>query len=151
MEILKNKYNDALAALKTLERAIEKSNKFNRADKTKFLIEGLFDSADDVDESLRDIMLKRFEFSYETFWKFLKDYLEKGQGIALMVKSPREAFRAACQARITDELETDIAMKMIDSRNSTIHLYKEEMAIKIRAQIPLYHNLMVTILKRIKI
>ncbi len=67
-----------------------------------------------------DLIVKRFEFTYEMSWKAVKRYLEF---IGLEAKSPRGVFKEAyAQQIITDE---DIWLDMIEQRNLSSHVYDE--------------------------
>lgn len=66
--------------------------------------------------------VQRFEFTHELAWKLMKDYLEyEGyHGITGSRSATREAFN---QGLITDG---QVWMNMLESRNETVHTYKEE-------------------------
>lgn len=67
-----------------------------------------------------DILVKRFEFTYEMAWKALKRYLEF---LGIAVKAPRMVFKEAfSQEIITNE---DVWLDMIEQRNLTSHIYDE--------------------------
>lgn len=66
--------------------------------------------------------IQRFEFTHELAWKVMKDYLEyEGiRGIVGSRSATREAFNKALLKN------GQIWMDMIDSRNRTVHTYKED-------------------------
>jgi nucleotidyltransferase substrate binding protein (TIGR01987 family) len=67
-----------------------------------------------------DLIVKRFEFTYEMSWKALKRYLEF---LGFEPKSPRGTFQEAyAQQIITDQ---NIWLEMIEQRNLTAHIYDE--------------------------
>lgn len=67
-----------------------------------------------------DLIVKRFEFTYEMSWKALKRYLEF---LGFDVKSPRMTFKEAyTQQLIIDE---SIWLDMIEQRNLSSHIYDE--------------------------
>ena len=68
-----------------------------------------------------DGVIQRFEFTYELFWKCLKAYLEL-QGIRC--RSPRDCFKEAYALQLIQDEE--IALRLIEDRNETVHLYDEE-------------------------
>lgn len=68
-----------------------------------------------------DGAIQRFEFTYELYWKLLKDYLQT-QGIRC--QSPRSCFKEAYRLGLIED-ET-AALKMLEDRNETVHLYDEE-------------------------
>jgi nucleotidyltransferase substrate binding protein (TIGR01987 family) len=111
--------------------------------------EKAFTSAEETERTFRDSMIQRFEFSSDLFWKFLKEYLEKIELVQLESKGPKGIFRDACRIGIIGEKETETALKMIDDRNMTSHIYKEEIAQHISKNIPAYYDLMLSIAQRL--
>lgn len=65
-----------------------------------------------------DGAIQRFEFTYELFWKLLKTYLLL-EGI--VANTPRECFKEAYKLGLLADEEA--ALRMIDDRNLTTHLY----------------------------
>jgi nucleotidyltransferase substrate binding protein (TIGR01987 family) len=96
-------YNNALIRLKEAAKELEKNN------------------ASDV---IRDGVIQRFEFTYELAWKTTKEYLEN---VGIVDKnSPKAVINEAyAQKLITNEKNWLI---MLNDRNLTSHVYKEEMA-----------------------
>ena len=91
-------------------------------------------------------IIKIFGFTAELAWNTLKDYLNE-QGINELTGS-RDAVRAAFKNGIIQDGMN--WMKMIDSRNQTSHIYKEEIAEDILHDIqkvyhPLFHELLTTL------
>jgi len=80
---------------------------------------------------VRDGVIQRFEFTYELAWKAAKEYLEY---VGIVGKSsPREVIKEAfAQQLISDE---DNWLIMLNDRNTTSHIYKEEMAKEIAQRI----------------
>lgn len=67
-----------------------------------------------------DLIVKRFEFTYEMSWKALKRYLEF---LGFEPKNPRMTFQEAySQQLIADE---EIWLDMIEQRNLSLHIYDE--------------------------
>ena len=67
-----------------------------------------------------DVLVKRFEFSYEMAWKALKRYLDF---IGIAATNPRMVFKEAyAQQIISNE---DIWLDMIEQRNLSSHIYDE--------------------------
>jgi nucleotidyltransferase substrate binding protein (TIGR01987 family) len=67
-----------------------------------------------------DLIIKRFEFTYEMSWKTIKRCLSF---LGIEVKNPRETFKEAyAQGIITDEA---IWLDMIEQRNLSSHVYDE--------------------------
>lgn len=89
---------------------------------------------------VRDATIQRFEYSFEIFWKFLKEYLRVKEGI--ICNSPKSCFREAFNVKLLTEEETIAALEMTDDRNLTSHTYHEEVAEEIYRKIKDYYKLM---------
>lgn len=126
IKIYSKKYQDALKSLATLDEALH-------ADYTVFV---------------RDSAIQRFEYTTEAFWKCIQAYLKENEGI--VVSSPKSAMREAKKNGIMNDIETEIALEMIDDRNLTTHTYHEEIAQKLFTQLPRYTELMKKILGNLK-
>ena len=134
MEQLEKKYADVTRAINALKRAVDKLRKSPPpADSEEY-------------QTLRDSEIKRFEICVDTLWKYLKLYLEVKKGV--MQSSPKEVFRECFRTQIlSTEQDTAFALKMVDARNLTSHIYKEAVAEIIHAQIADYYELMIKLLK----
>ena len=67
-----------------------------------------------------DLIIKRFEFTYEMAWKALKRYLEF---LGYEPKNPRATFKEGyAQGILKDE---NIWLEMIEQRNLSSHIYDE--------------------------
>ena len=88
----------------------------------------------------RDSLVKRFELSVDTLWKYLKFYLEARAGV--VHNTPKAVFRECLKAQILNEQETAFALKMIDNRNDAVHIYRELIAEQLVEQLPLFYQLM---------
>ena len=53
---------------------------------------------------IRDATIQRFEYTFEAFWKFLKDYLKEKEGVE--ANTPKAVFRALFTAGYLSEVET---------------------------------------------
>jgi nucleotidyltransferase substrate binding protein (TIGR01987 family) len=72
------------------------------------------------DDIYLDLVVKRFEFTFEMSWKALKRYLSF---LGIEAKSPRMVFKEAyAQEIITNEA---IWLEMIEQRNLSSHIYDE--------------------------
>lgn len=67
-----------------------------------------------------DLIVKRFEFTYEMSWKALKRYLEF---LGFEPKNPRMTFKEAYAQQLIEN--EDIWLDMIEQRNLTSHIYDE--------------------------
>jgi nucleotidyltransferase substrate binding protein (TIGR01987 family) len=138
MEAIKIKYNVLNMALKRFGEALLFFNTVKETSK-----KNVVHISDDIAYTVaRDSIIQRFEFSVELFWKYLRLYLEEHEKVELEANTPRGVIRSACQARILDETVATIFMAMINSRNLTSHIYKEEIAEQLARDIPQYYEQM---------
>jgi nucleotidyltransferase substrate binding protein (TIGR01987 family) len=90
--------------------------------------EELKNNAGDV---IRDGVIQRFEFTYELAWKTTKEYLED---IGIVDKnSPKAVIKEAFAQKLI--INEDNWLLMLNDRNLTSHVYKEEMAEEIAHRI----------------
>lgn len=79
----------------------------------------------DKDNDLtRDGIIQRFEFTFELAWKTLKSVFEDEGLIGL--NSPKTVLREAFAAGLIRDEELWLAM--LDDRNATVHIYKEQLS-----------------------
>ncbi|HWQ65855.1 MAG TPA: HI0074 family nucleotidyltransferase substrate-binding subunit [Methanospirillum sp.] len=95
---------------------------------------------------IRDATIQRFEYCCDLSWKLLKGYLSY-EGI--ICTSPKGCFRETLHIGLLSEEEVLTGLGMIDDRNMTTHVYREEVAREIYQKIPEYYNLMDTIVTKI--
>lgn len=107
--------------------------------------------SDEFKRSIRDSLIQRFEFCTDLFWKYLKKYLDVKVGISADINGPTPVIRAACRAKLITEIDSELFLDMIKSRNLTSHIYREEMAEQIGADIPKFYQAMQACLKNIDI
>ncbi len=102
-----------------------------------------FSALDKLEEALRlknpsslerDGAIQRFEFTFESFWKAARVWLESSEGFSC--NSPRGCIRTLAQVGILDPAETVSALAMVDDRNLTVHTYHEETARAIFERLP---------------
>lgn len=127
MERIELKYSDALNALNTLKEIM----------------------LEPFSVIIRDAAIQRFEYTFEAFWKFLKEYLKEKEG--LIANSPKACFREIFSLGFASEDETVQLQEMTDKRNDTSHTYKEEVAQAIYNKIGGYSLLMDKILGSFRI
>jgi nucleotidyltransferase substrate binding protein (TIGR01987 family) len=89
---------------------------------------------------VRDIAIKRFEFTFEAVWKLVQAYLDEYRKVKCF--SPKHCLREAYQAGVIDENELELFIRIVDDRNLTVHLYKEEQAQEIYEKLPAYYDAM---------
>ena len=80
---------------------------------------------------VRDSAIQRFEFTLDLSWKMTKAFLEEKKGV--VCASPKECFREAYKQGLIEY--SDEWIKFVDMRNETVHIYKEEVAEKIYANL----------------
>lgn len=78
-------------------------------------------------------VIKNFELTYETCWKFLRHYLFEKEGIE--ANSPRMVFRVCSERGILPQDLVEELMLLIDVRNQTVHTYDQEIAERVIADI----------------
>jgi len=135
MEKLRLKYEVATKALKSLQIMIV----WIERDVPSFD----FSKVDPEDENFkvwRDSLIQRFEYSVDTVWKYLKEYLWRKRGVEQT--HPKPVFRECFKVGLINEQETEKLIDMIDDRNITSHAYKESIANKVGINIPIYYKLM---------
>ena len=135
MDILKKKGDSLSKALATLEKAIIELPKHDRK------------SNEDTYITYRDSLIKRFEYSSDLFWKFLKEYLEARYGV--LAAAPKSVYRECLVAQVLTEDETKTCIAMVEARNQTAHIYREESAEYIAGLVPGFCKLMTSIFHRI--
>jgi nucleotidyltransferase substrate binding protein (TIGR01987 family) len=97
---------------------------------------------------VRDATIQRFEYTFEAFWKFLRDYLREIEGIRC--NSPKSCFREALSAGLLSEEQTMTCLEMTDDRNLTAHTYIEEVAEQIYKKAKSYYKLMNNLFSPVK-
>ena len=101
-----------------------KVNNFNNAlDRLK---EGVAKYAE-VDDLSRDGVIQRFEFTFELAWKTLKAVFDD-EGLTGL-NSPKAVLREAFAATLIKDDKLWLAM--LSDRNSTAHIYTEQLSIEI--------------------
>lgn len=94
---------------------------------------------------VRDACIQRFEYSFETCWKAVKEYLREFEGISC--HSPKSCLREAFQLGLLNGEDTSISLKMVDARNLTAHTYIEAVAQSIFEELPQYLRVMKQLLE----
>jgi len=133
MEELKLKYEHAQKAIKSIKAALERAKKSFEDELAK--------------EMAQESIIKRFEYSIDTLWKYLKLYLLIKHGVEQ--KSPKQVFKECFRVGLITEDQTTQALEMIDDRNLTSHTYNEAIAEEIATTIPSHFELMNHIIESI--
>lgn len=118
MERLEARFKDAIRSLETLKEILDEP----------FSI------------ITRDAAIQRFEYTFEAFWKFIKEYLRVKERI--IANSPKQCFRELFRIGIITEDEDVRFLEMTDERNMTSHTYKEEVANIIYSGLKRHYELM---------
>ncbi len=87
----------------------------------------------DKNEYMQDAAIQRFEFVIELYWKVLKKILAYEK---LTSTTPREVISQSFQFKLIDD--EVIWLKMLEDRNNTSHVYKQEDAKRIFEHIKTY-------------
>lgn len=135
MERLKERHQMILKALSSLNIALKKFN--------------VCPVHDENYEIIRDSIIKRFEYTMDTFWKFLKEFLLKQHGIE-PAASPSKIFRQCLDTNILTSDEFTHALKIIEDRNLTSHTYNEALAEEISHDVAEHYVLMKKIIEKIE-
>lgn len=98
---------------------------------------------------VRDASIQRFEYTFEAFWKFIKEYLRVKGGITCNFS--KICFKELFSMGMTTEDETIRLLEMTDDRNMTSHTYKEEVADIIYGKLKAYSALMDSVLQRMNL
>lgn len=93
----------------------------------------------------RDATIKRFEFTFEVAWKLIKTLVELA---GLKSASPRSAIRQAADTGLLDNPEK--WLKFLDIRNTTVHIYKEEMIKEVYPEAKKFYPLVAKLLQAAK-
>jgi len=138
MEVLTHKrklFNDSC---NTLNRMIAMRPKLHHADHNEADVRDLFTAG----------VIHHFELTYETYWKYLKQYLYDKHGID--VASPKSVFQSCFKVKILTEDLANQLIRLADIRNQTTHTYDRAMAQIVCEQIITYHHVLDQILQVIK-
>ena len=126
MERLELKYRDEMKALNTLKDILREP----------------------FSVIVRDAAIQRFEYTFEAFWKFIREYLKEKEGI--IANSPKSCFKEVFSLGFSSEEETVALQEMTDKRNDTSHTYKEDVAQGIYEKLREYAALMEKMLMEIQ-
>lgn len=89
----------------------------------------LYDGKDDI---IRDSLIQRFEFTYELTHKTLREFM-KYLGVTLENSFPRTIYK---KAYVNNLISNDkVWISLLEDRNSTSHIYNENLADEIANRI----------------
>ena len=138
MEEITISYDLLCKALITLQESFDVTKKAQKLDDASLLL------------ATQDSTIQRFEYSYDSFWKFVKRYLEKFLDIQENINSPKSVFRTMIKLNLCSPQEGEILLAMADDRNITSHNYSIEEVRKILPNIPNYYTCMKKILVQLE-
>lgn len=107
--------------LEDLQKAIERLHEVLTTEKTSIT---------------RDSAIKRFELCFDLAWKSIKVYAQQ-EGVECY--SPRSCFKSAFQLNLIEYNEE--WFKMVEDRNTTAHLYGENLADEVYGRLSIYERL----------
>lgn len=134
MAKLTRKSQQIVNALKSLEISLNEFQELSKIDR--------------YHEIVRDSVIKRFEYSIDLFWKFLKEYLEINLGM-LPPAAPKGVFKAAVDAQIISPAEEVELRLLIENRNLTSHTYNIDLAEAVANFVPKHYLVMEKIVIRL--
>lgn len=102
----------------------------------------------ELHETFRDSVIKRFEYSMDTFWKYLKEYIEVHYQETIEIITPKAVLKSAVILEIISNAEFKNLLLMVDDRNLTSHGYNEEIAEKISSRVSTYYDIMQDVVTR---
>jgi len=125
MEAIKNKFDNFIKTYKALDKSMKVLHRV----------------ASQVPEDEHDVIvagvIKHFELTYETTWKFLKEYIAINHNEEIL--SPRSVFKACYAYGILPQEITDDLLELVDDRNLTVHIYDHITAEEICSSIAKYY------------
>jgi len=110
-----------------------------------------YDTYDVLYRHIRSSAIQSFEFTIDTFWKFIKEYMAYKNHTVIENPSPRKIFLEAAAQGFIPKNMLPAFLRMIDDRNLTSHTYREILANEIRDRLPEYCRLLDIVLGQIKV
>lgn len=89
------------------------------------LEEAVADYRNIPNDTVRDGMIQRFEFTFELGWKALKEYMVDA-GVQNTMPFPKQVLREAYAASLINA--EDVWLDMLNARNITSHIYDNHTA-----------------------
>jgi len=115
--------------VKALAQQVKLINFNNALERLKEAVEEF--KQNDTNDVIRDGVIQRFEFTYELAWKAAKEYLEN---IGIVDRnSPKAVIKEAYAQKML--LNEQNWLLMLNDRNITSHVYKEEIVKEIAERI----------------
>lgn len=108
-------------------------------------------SDDEAYEFVRESVIQRFEYTIDTFWKFVKLYMQDYQKLTVDIASPRGVLRAAVEAKLITHTELNQLLDATTDRNLSSHAYDEDVAKQVIRRIPDHYIIIKTVFERMTI
>jgi len=100
-------------------------------------------------KTARDSLIQRFEFSFDAFWKYLKEYLSDHRKVQVEFPSPNKTFRTCFEQKVITDDERKILIDSTRDRNLTSHTYNEILAEQVSERVVEYYKAMHAIVDRL--
>jgi nucleotidyltransferase substrate binding protein (TIGR01987 family) len=97
----------------------------------------------------RNSAIQSFEFSIDTFWKLIKDYLNSSYSVTFEIPTPKGVFRECLKVRFINDKEYVQLSLIVTDRNLTSHTYNEDLAEEISLRLSSHYRIMKNIFDRI--
>lgn len=131
MEEVGLKYQNVTSCYQALLRSTDLYQKLlvHQHDSSQIALgHGEFSPYHDVTEGIRTSVIKNFELLIELIWKHLKWVLEEQLQVTLDQVNPRAVITQSTKVRLITEQQALCLIDLIQLRNKTSHIYKEEFA-----------------------
>lgn len=101
--------------------------------------------------TFRDSVIQRFEYSFDTFWKYCSAFLTDIKKVNFAkIGSPRSVMTILHQENLIIPLELSALLRILESRNQTTHIYRESVAETVYQVASEAYNLMDEVIKRLE-
>ena len=111
---------------------MKKTKRDNFVNAVQRLAEAVTDYHNIPNDTVRDGMIQRFEFTFELGWKALKEYMLDA-GMQNTMQFPKQVLREAYAAALIDD--ESVWLDMLNARNQTSHIYDDHTAAVIATKI----------------
>lgn len=138
MEILNDKYQNFIDAYAALGEAIISQQELQIITGNNAKFQNLFTAG----------IIQHFELTYETAWKFLKEYVRHKHDVD--VASPKAVFRSCRELRVLSDGVVDGLLELADVRNLTAHVYNRILAQEVGMSIEQHYKVFEPIAQLLK-
>lgn len=108
------------------------------------------DEAKKFHRTFRDSVIQRFEYTFDTFWKYCALFLLSIKKTSLSkLGSPRTIFALLLQETLISEQELKVLYRMLEHRNCSTHMYREAVAQEVFDATQEYCNLIESIINKL--